>query len=162
MKVFLVGMPGSGKSTIGKILSETLDWKFLDLDEIIIQQEKSTITDIFKTKGESFFRELEHKVLSDMVALDESFVLATGGGTPCFHDSMDLMNKNGLTVFLDTSLETIYSRISSAEHRPLLRGRDPETSLQELFEKRKGYYRQAKITHDENTPIDVLIEEIKK
>src|SRR5688572_1061429 len=106
MKLFLVGLPGSGKSTIGKQLSNLLNLPLVDTDDLIIQKEKSTIEEIFKYHGENYFRELEKKTLHELIASDK-LIISTGGGLPCFFDNMEVINKNGISIYLNVSPESI-------------------------------------------------------
>jgi len=152
---FLVGMPSSGKSTLGKLVGRQLNLKFIDLDEEIVAHEGKAITEIFQTEGEDYFRELERKCLIDQINRKEGFVLATGGGTPCFFDNMTQMNNNGVTIFLNISLDDLYNKLSNKgmQKRPLLKDLSKDGLYFELEDKlkiRKKYYQQSKITIDQN------------
>ena len=143
-------MPGSGKSTLGKELAGYLDISFYDLDHYIEQQAGKDINRIFQEDHESGFRAIEKSCLQSLTELPEAKVIATGGGTPCFHDNMDYMNEHGTTVFLDVPLEIIAERLSSqgTEERPLLKNKTPRELLGQLhqhFEQRKPYYLEARI-----------------
>lgn len=149
-KYFLVGMPASGKSTIGKLLAGQLRVNFFDLDKIIVEKEGALITDIFENHGETYFRDLEKRCLEEFIKEEDDYVLATGGGAPCFFNNMELMNRNGITVFLDVDVNDLYIKlVSKGTHkRPLLKGKTPEQLREELFskyEERKAYYNQSKI-----------------
>lgn len=141
-RIFLVGLPGAGKTTVGKQLAEWLGYRFNDLDAVIEQHTGRTIADIFQNDGEDKFREMERDHLRHFT--NERQVLATGGGTPCFHTNMNWMNQHGCTVFLDVPLETIEQRIGHQTHRPLISSH-PLKALQELLEKRREYYHQAQV-----------------
>ena len=148
MKLFIVGLPGSGKSTLGKQVAEHLALPFLDLDNLIEQQTGEAIRDTFAQRGEGVFRQIEQSVLREVIAGHDQFVLATGGGAPCFFDNMDLMNSSGITLFLDVSIPTIVQRMSGDQvsNRPLLQALDQDQLAQEYtakFEKRLSVYRQG-------------------
>src|ERR1700674_2571155 len=122
MRVYLLGFMGSGKSHWGKLLSEKLTLPFFDLDTEITNQENISITEIFATKGEEYFRMLEKETLHILTESHESFVMACGGGTPCFFNNIDFMNNNGITVWLNTRMEVLYDRLlKDKEERPLLK-----------------------------------------
>lgn len=150
MKVFLVGMPGSGKSTLGKQIARILNMHFVDLDTAIEQLTRKPIREIFQKQGEVYFRELERDTLDKLIHEHEAFVMATGGGTPCFHDNMLTMNKVGITVFIDIPSQEIIQRMSKKgiADRPLFHGMDMENMVAEFdkkFKHRIPYYRQAKL-----------------
>jgi shikimate kinase len=154
-KYFITGMPASGKSTIGRLVARQLSLDFFDLDEIIVEKEGAPITDIFEKHGESYFRILEQVCLKEFISGHENFLLATGGGTPCFFDNMELMNKNGITIFLNVDIEDLYKKLSAKgiQKRPLLKDKSEELLLEELklkFEQRKDFYLMSKICLDQH------------
>jgi shikimate kinase len=122
MKIYLIGLPGSGKSTLGKELASTLNLTFVDLDLEIEGAAGKTIKTIFKESGESHFRKLEAETLTKWASGEEKFVMATGGGAPCFFNNMSLINKSGISIFLDVPVPEIIRRIHKTElsERPLL------------------------------------------
>ncbi len=147
---FLVGMPSSGKSTIGKHLASQLGLIFIDLDEVIVENEGMEITDIFQIKGEQYFREMERKNLLNQIASNKGYVMATGGGAPCFFNNMEMMNESGVTIFLDVSIKDLFIKLSKkgTEKRPLLKDVLNNNLFKELEEKllsRKKFYTQATI-----------------
>ena len=107
LKVVLVGLPGSGKSTFGRQLAKEMGFPFLDLDQLIEERYQLKISDIFSIHGEGTFREWESLVLQDTLKQDRAYILASGGGTPCFNDNMDLINSQGISVYLDVPLGSI-------------------------------------------------------
>jgi shikimate kinase len=150
LKIVLVGMPGSGKSTFGKQLAQQLNFAFIDLDHVIEKESGKSIAEIFQQDGEGKFRELESLYLEKCLRGVEGFILATGGGTPCFNDNMDLINKESVSIFLDVSLNEIYLRLHKDQSgkRPMFAGLDEGEiilKLKNLLTEREGYYRQAKI-----------------
>ena len=162
MKLFLIGLPGSGKSTLSKKLAWQLCLPFLDLDTIIEQTAGQPIRTIFAQRGEEAFRKLEQQALHQVTEQQEAFVLATGGGAPCFFDNMEYMNRQGITIFLDVPIATIVQRMQGAQviDRPLLQELDQSQMVQEYtakFEKRLPVYRQAHVTIDQNTTPEELV-----
>lgn len=145
MKIFLVGMPGSGKSTLGKQLAEALDVLFIDLDVEIEKQEKLPVPELFRLRGETYFRKVESSLLHQWAESNKSFVMATGGGAPCFHDGMEAINKSGKSIFINVPIDELVIRASNTDNRPLLKG-DTEERLKALYEKRLPIYQQASLT----------------
>jgi shikimate kinase len=148
MKIYLIGMPGSGKSTLGKQAAEELDLEFVDLDFEIEQHEGISIGDIFQKKGQDHFRLIESQMLSEWAASPKSFVMATGGGTPCFYKGIDIINQTGVSVFIDVPLEVLADRTENKTHRPLLYTTDGDVlkkKLADIREQRLKIYSQAKI-----------------
>ncbi|MEP6467098.1 MAG: shikimate kinase [Parafilimonas sp.] len=146
MKIFLIGLMGSGKSFWAKKLSTILNIPAFDLDTEIEKIESKTVTAIFTEQGEDYFRLAENIVLKSF-AHKNNFVLATGGGAACFHDNIDWMNKNGITIWIDDSTEIIADRLRKEKaHRPLIASVKDENLkdfLTEMREKRKAFYSQA-------------------
>lgn len=162
MRLFLIGLPGSGKSTFGKELAHHLNLPFLDLDTIIEQTAQQSIRIIFAQQGEEAFRQQEREALQRTIKQYKTFVLATGGGTPCFFDNLKRMNRHGTTIFIDVSVAVIVQRMQGQQitDRPLLQELDQERLVQEYtakFEKRLPVYRQAHIMIDQNTSLNELI-----
>ena len=159
MKIYLIGMPGSGKTTLGLQLASDLMLDFVDLDAEIVKHEGMPVPDIFQGKGEAYFRQVESDVLHEWAASSKSFVMATGGGAPCFLQGIEVINQTGLSIFLDVDFSEIMRRISSATHRPLLRASDDNerrTRLMKLLDTRLPVYRRAKITLHNPTRRDLL------
>ena len=142
-KIYLVGFMGSGKTTVGKILSKKLKYPFVDLDNEIEFREGLTIPQIFNLKGEQYFRKLEREVLEDVTENLPKFVMATGGGLGANPTAMEYMKKHGLVVWLDVDFESFLKRTQRDPNRPLLK--KPIEELKELFEKRKEVYSRAHI-----------------
>lgn len=165
-KIILVGLPGSGKSTLGKALAVQLGFSFYDLDELIEQQEGMSVADIFFEKGEGYFRQAETRALEKNLNTKEASILATGGGAPCFNNNMDRINQYGISVFLDVPFGQILSRLTSGEVelRPLFHGLDTgeiTAKLKDLYALRVHYYDQAKIKlSGEDISTELLISEL--
>jgi shikimate kinase len=144
--VFLIGFMGSGKTHWGKMLAEVMDRPFVDLDEVISEMAGQSIPEVFATRGEAAFRDLETKALHSLSDWLPT-VVATGGGTPCFHDNLNWMKMQGCTVYLDTPVEVLATRLRSEQaHRPLIAGVAPEglpELIQTLLNRRLPFYEQA-------------------
>jgi shikimate kinase len=152
MKIFLIGMPGAGKSTLGKILAEKLMMAFFDLDKEIEKREGLPVQEIFHEKGETYFRQAEQEILRDITKQHHSFIMATGGGAPCFHQSMDFMLAEGKVLFLNISLPTLFARVQNSTDRPLLALQSNDAvmeRLSKLREQRLGIYQRAHYTLEE-------------
>ncbi len=146
MKFFLIGMMGSGKSYWTKKLSRKLKTGGYDLDFLITSHEEKSIAEIFDEDGEPYFRKSEAQILR-WFAEKKTFVLATGGGTPCFNNNMEWMNSHGITIWIDEPVDTLLQRLLPEKaHRPLIRDlTDSELSnfLQARLEERKQFYHMA-------------------
>lgn len=140
-------MMGSGKSTLGKALGAKIHVPFIDLDQEIEQQANRTITQIFNESGESYFRELETTVLQDLSAKASQFVMAVGGGTPCYHNNAEWMLKSGICIYLDVSMAELVKRLTSTmQKRPLLAGKNQQEIrifLNQMFTERISFYALA-------------------
>jgi shikimate kinase len=146
-RLFLVGLMGSGKSHWGKKLGKKLKTGAYDLDYLVETNEEKTIAEIFAEDGEEYFRKSEAKILR-WFAQKKSFVLSTGGGTPCFHDNMSWMNKHGLTIWLDEPMDVLVERLRpERSHRPLIKNLEGDQLREFLVAKREErvpFYSQAK------------------
>lgn len=165
MKIFLVGFMGSGKSHWGRLLSEKLGIRFFDLDEQVVEHAGKPIVEIFDTAGEEQFRLIEKDVLHIITESHDSFVMACGGGTPCYFNNIEFMNRSGTTVWINTPLEVLYERlIDEKERRPLIRKLSPaqlKHFIARKFSDRRIYYEQATIFIDEEpVQLENLIDKI--
>jgi len=149
MRIFLVGYMGAGKSTVGKRLAKKLDVPFHDLDGIIIAREGKSVPDIFTDQGEAGFRGLERKYLREIVNEGEEFVLATGGGAPCFYDNLMFMKANGLTIYLQMDIQSLVHRLMYAKDaRPLIKGKSEDelkSFVTSHLESRVEYYEDCEL-----------------
>lgn len=160
--IFLIGLAGSGKTTLGKAVARQLNLKFIDLDDEIEKRSGATIPEIFSHQGEGNFRILEKETLHEIVGQDDNYVMATGGGTPCFHFNMDTMNDHGITVYLDVNPGDLALRImdEGVENRPVFKSYDQQDLIQEirdLKERRASFYEEAKIVIRDNQITEELI-----
>jgi len=147
-RIFIVGMPGAGKSFWGEQIASSLRMPFIDLDHSIETRSNKTISDIFN-EGEDVFREIEGKTLREVSMESDSFVMATGGGCPCFHENLDWMNDNGISVYLRRDLSEIVKNLDlNSDNRPLLieeSGKNLTNKLTDLYSKRIAHYEQTHI-----------------
>ncbi len=154
MKIFLIGYMGSGKTTLGQILAEKMKLTFIDLDQEIERATGKRITTIFEEEGEDAFRLKEKEILGKAIKHNERFVMATGGGTPCYHKNLELMRKAGITIYLQVSIKELVRRNQNAQElRPLLRGMselEMQTFINEHLKERISHYKKANITLKEN------------
>lgn len=160
-RIYLVGFMGVGKSTIGKQLAHQLGYQFIDIDRVFEEKYKISISSFFDKYDEELFRKLEYEVLIDSIKLDK-VVISTGGGTACFFDSIQIMNNNGLTVYLDMSEEELFKRLKSAKRkRPLVANKssfDLKNTITEKLKERQPFYNQAHIVFK---AIDINITELE-
>lgn len=164
MKVFLIGYMASGKSTAAKKLAKKLGLAAVDLDAEIEKAAGMSIPEIFKAEGEKSFRKREQTELRKWLAKDD-YVMATGGGTPCFFESMDEMNAVGVTIYLQMSPKAVVDRVlSSKEERPILKGLPEDKMLKKVefqISKRDAFYTRAHWTiNGVNLDIDALVEQL--
>lgn len=145
-RILLVGFMAAGKTTLGKALAKNLGLQFVDLDLYIESRYHATVSQLFAKQGEEGFRQIERNMLHE-VAEFEDVVIATGGGTPCFFDNMEYMNAQGTTVFLDASVDVIFTRLTIARtQRPLVAGKTEKelrNYITETLNRRLPYYSRA-------------------
>lgn len=168
MKIVLLGYMGSGKSSVGLKLADTLGIPLKDIDSEIEKQVGIPIPKIFSEKGEIYFRKIENEVLKKILSESENFVLSTGGGTPCYGDSMNFITEQQdvMSIYLKTPLSTLVSRLFlEKEKRPLLAHLKTEEDLDDFIRKhlfeRAPYYNQANIIIENGSEnIDEIVEKI--
>lgn len=142
---------GAGKTTLGKAFAREMKVPFIDLDWYIEERFHKSILELFRERGEEAFRELERRMLHEAGEF-EDVVISTGGGTPCFFDNMDYMNRQGQTVFLDVHPDILFCRLRVAtQQRPILQGKTDEelrAFIVEALGKRAPFYGQARYRFD--------------
>lgn len=162
VKIVLLGYMGSGKSTVGRIVANHLNIKFLDLDTYIEEVEAMPIASIFETKGEIYFRKKEIEYLNKIFSNEGNFVLSLGGGTPCFGTNMALINeKTANSFYLNVGINELAGRLLvEKSHRPMISHLQDEELIEfigkHLFE-RSYFYNQAhqKVKSNQNTPTEI-------
>ncbi|WP_341660665.1 shikimate kinase [Blattabacterium cuenoti] len=168
MKITLIGYMGSGKTSIGKMLSKKLNLNFYDLDALLVEESKNdSILNLFKKKGELFFRNREHSLLKKFLKQKNKYILSVGGGTPCFYNNIYLLNKYSNTFYLKTDSYTLFKRLFlEKDTRPLI----SHLSKNELFIfiikhllKRSYFYEKSleKINVNGKSKYDIVQEIVK-
>ncbi len=150
MNIVLMGYMGSGKSLVGRHLSEKMELKYLDLDDYIENQEKKTISKIFEDQGEIYFRKKESKYLDEVLNVFDNTIISLGGGTPCFAGNMETLqqNKNTKSIYLQTSLDELTERLFvERSKRPIIAHLTAKEELKDFIRKhifeRSFFYNQA-------------------
>ncbi|MCX2743415.1 shikimate kinase [Mangrovivirga sp. M17] len=151
--IYLIGLPGSGKSSVGKILSSSIEYDFIDLDEWIEKNEKSSIKEIFAVKGESYFRDLETRALQMLSEkINSGTIISTGGGTPCYNDNLKILKNTGLLIYLKADVDVLVKRIENniieKDNRPLFNTADIESKYKALIKDRRLFYEDAHLIVD--------------
>jgi shikimate kinase len=140
--LFLVGMPGSGKSTLGRLLAKRLEKQFYDTDAEIERRLGVTIPVIFELEGEPGFRERESTIICEFVTY-ANVILATGGGAILLLPNRTALKQNGTVLYLHATPDTLWERTRRSKHRPLLQAADPQARLNELYAFRDPVYREV-------------------
>ena len=162
--ITLLGYMGSGKSTYGKLFAKRLGFDFIDLDDYIISKTGMEISEIFYTKGESWFRDFETESLKKLIRKD-NLILSLGGGTPIQEGNMDVVNDNTKSIYLNASVETLYLYLKNQKSkRPIIKDlSDVELNIfiSEHLSKRLPFYNKAKLNVvTDNKTIDEIVEEL--
>jgi len=165
MKIILLGYMGCGKSTIAKSIGDRFQLNAIDLDDYIIEKEKDSIKNIFKNKGEIYFRKQENRYLLELLLSERSFILALGGGTPCYSNNIELVKKMSKSFYLKGKIDTLFQRlrIENAD-RPLISELNDE-KLKEfiakhLFERAPFYEQADQIISIDDKSIETITDEI--
>ena len=160
--IILTGFMGVGKTSVGTRLARDLGFTFVDTDELIEEDQKTTITEIFSSFGEPYFRDVEARVIGQVLE-GENQVISTGGGAVMHEKNRAAFKERGITVCLTARADVIYERIRHETHRPLLQVPDPLGRIGELLSAREPFYRQADIVIDTSErTADEVINEIKQ
>jgi shikimate kinase len=156
-KVYLVGFMGAGKTTVARALAKRLDWQAADLDELIEKREHQTVAEIFAKQGETYFRAVERAVLLEQVG-SRHLVVATGGGTFVDPQNLALINRDGVSAWLDVPLELLIMRVPPGGRRPLAADR---VEFERLYLARRGAYERAHVRIDAGrASVDALVEQL--
>jgi len=141
--VAIIGLMGVGKTTLGHKLAEKMGYYFVDSDLEIEDREKKSITEIFATKGEKYFREVEKSVIHEIVAREENVVLSLGGGAFINEEVRKILREKAITIWLEAPLDVVLHRLSGKTNRPLLNNKNRREVLEELAAKRYPIYALA-------------------
>ena len=165
LRIFLIGFMGCGKSYWGRQLAQKLELPFFDLDQVIEEGEERPIADIFEAEGEEHFRQLEKEALHLITESHGAFVMATGGGTPCFYNNIEYMKRSGIVVWINCTVEDLHGRlIGEKEARPLVKNINDDQLKAYITKKgadRNIFYRQATTTvSGEGLSLEKLISKI--
>ena len=149
MNIILLGYMGCGKTFYAKKLSKIINLPFIDLDSFIEDKEKKSINKIIHENGESYFREIENNNLNQILNRNNNFIFATGGGTPCFFNNLDLLNEFGLTIYLRKKPEKLYNfLIKNYYDRPIFNSFKTIEDFFNNFNCREKFYLKSKMTID--------------
>ena len=163
-KVALIGLMGSGKTTLAATCAKTLGWKHWDLDDYIQLKEKKTVTEIFTQKGEDYFRQCETSALSYLLQEPAPWIIATGGGTPCFSNNLMLLQRHTFLVYLQANSSLLYQRlINNRAARPLIATLSDQqllARLDNLLACRLPYYQKADLQLHADQPLDQLVKQL--
>lgn len=160
--IILTGFMGVGKTSIGTRLARDLGYAFVDTDELIEADQKTTITEIFAQKGEPYFRDVEARIIRTVLENGDQ-VVSTGGGAVIRDENREVFKEAGLVVCLTARPEVIYERIKHETHRPLLKVPDPMARIRDLLESRATFYGQADLIIDTSEKsVDEAVREIKE
>lgn len=165
MNVYLIGAMGSGKSTTGKRLAAKLGWQFRDTDAMIEEEEGMPVGEIFRARGEDYFRQRESETVAGL-ADKSGIVVSCGGGTPCFYDNLTVMKASGIVVYLRMTPEALVRRLEPAQDtRPLIKtlsGGQLLEKISSLLKEREGFYEKAHIVvNGLSVNLNGLVEEIR-
>lgn len=160
MNIVLTGMMGTGKTAVGRELAEKLNMNYISTDEIIEKDVGMPIPEIFKIKGEPYFRDVETKAVKCAAMLD-NFVIDTGGGVVQKGENMEELERNGVIICLTASPEVILRRTSRTNYRPLLNVGNREIEIKKLLKKRERFYKRcSKMIDTSNKSVEEVVDEL--
>lgn len=141
--IYIIGMMGAGKSTIGRLLSDETGKEFIDSDDYLIDKSKyKTINDIFEKKGEDYFRSLESKAIEEISKLN-GYIVATGGGIILNPFNIKVMKETGIVIYLNSTIDNLVKNLYNSKSRPLLNNSELESKIRELLDYRQEKYKKA-------------------
>lgn len=157
--IVLIGFMGSGKTTVAQLLAKRLSYKLVSTDASIVAREKIPITEIFSTKGESYFRSLEKDIVAQL-SQQEGLVIDCGGGVVLQQENIDHLRSHGLIVYLKATVDALHERTRHSKERPLLNVKDPKSKIRDLLAQRECSYQKADMIIDtsEKTVVAVVDE----
>lgn len=163
--IILIGFMGTGKSTIAKAIAQKEECQMIDTDEYIEELENMSIPDIFKEKGEAYFRKAETRAIKSLLKKEKGFVISCGGGLPLIEENIKLIRQLGHVILLMADEETIWCRVRNNANRPLLNVENPQKRIHELLEERLPIYEKAahqKVNSTMPSVLDIVNECLKE
>ncbi len=157
--VIFIGMMGAGKTTAAKKTAEALKWGFIDSDHEIEKDEGISVREIFETKGEPFFRELEKNKIADLLTHTKG-IISIGGGAITTPETAEALFSKALCIWLDAPVDVLVKRVAKQGSRPLLNGRDAAQALEERMEQRKHLYSRAHIHIDASPEVSDVVQNV--
>lgn len=162
--LFLIGYMGTGKSTVASYLAKQYGLGIVEMDQVIVEREGTSIADIFETRGEGYFRDIESKLIEEIQS-EKNKVVSCGGGVVLRKQNVDMMKKSGHIILLTATPQTILERVKDDDARPLLQGNKTVDFIQSMMDKRRPYYESAAdvvITTDDKIVAHICDEIIEK
>lgn len=162
--IILIGFMGCGKTTVGIKLSYRLRRPMEDTDKLIEKEEGRTISEIFQTDGEAYFRDLETECLRKLIKTANHMIISVGGGLPVRKENHALLKELGTVIYLRANADTIYERVKHDTSRPLLQGNNPRETIEELMAKRAECYEKASnyVIDVDEKDFDAILDEIER
>ena len=161
INITLCGMMGSGKTAVGKSIANMLNYKFIDTDKQIEKITKKSIKEIFNEDGEKFFRNLEEKIITSFLN-EKNIIISLGGGSIINKNIRKLIKKNSYNIYLHVKIDILIKRLQNSNNRPLIVNTDLNTTLNELFEKRKKFYQKADLILSNENGLNKTVKKIIK
>lgn len=161
LNITLCGMMGSGKSSIGRLMSQQIDYNFIDIDKLIEKKRNKSINKIFEEQGEKYFRQLEEEVTINALQ-NKNTIISLGGGAIVNDKIRSYIKKNSFNIYLKVSIDILNKRLQNSRNRPLINKKDLNQILKELFEKREKFYQKADLVIKNEKNINATIKNILK